>query len=81
MPPATLALATLAGLASHALYASFDLVSRAVLRHGLGMLRTLLIALTSYAFQPQLRRAGRWHERCACASMPAKASPPRSLPR
>lgn len=49
-PPATLALATLAGLASHALYASFDLVSRAVLRHGLGMLRTLLIALTSYAF-------------------------------
>lgn len=49
-PPGTLALATACGLASHALYASFDLVSRAVLRHGLGPSRTLLIALTSYAF-------------------------------
>lgn len=48
--PGTVALATLVGLASHALYASFDLLSRAVLRHGLGIRRTVLIALTSYAF-------------------------------
>ena len=48
--PRLVALATVLGLASHLLYSSFDLVSRAHLRHGLGATRTLLTAATSYAF-------------------------------
>jgi uncharacterized membrane protein YbhN (UPF0104 family) len=46
----TLALALLLGVASHALYTSFDLVSRRMLRHGLSAGRTVMTAATSYAF-------------------------------
>lgn len=50
LPTTRIALAAALGLLSHALYAGFDLVSRNCLGHGVGVPRTALIALTSYAF-------------------------------
>ncbi|MCU0759437.1 MAG: lysylphosphatidylglycerol synthase domain-containing protein [Steroidobacteraceae bacterium] len=47
---ATLGLALLLAALSHGLYASFDLVSRRMLRHGLTAWRTAVTAATSYAF-------------------------------
>lgn len=47
---AALTTALLLGVLSHALYTSFDLVSRRMLRHRLSAAATLLTAATSYAF-------------------------------
>lgn len=49
-PPALLAAALALSLASHALFASYDLIGRHVTRHGVGRARTLRIAAIAYAF-------------------------------
>ena len=48
--PRAIAIAVALSVASHALYSSFDLVSRAMLHHTLPVSRTALTAATSYAF-------------------------------
>ena len=52
--PATLAVACALAFASHALYASYELVGRHLTRHGLPPRRVLLIGAVSYAFNLNL---------------------------
>jgi uncharacterized membrane protein YbhN (UPF0104 family) len=50
LPPGTLALGALLAWASHLAYGCFDLFGRHVLRHGLGVARTMGVTLTAYPF-------------------------------
>lgn len=52
--PATIAAAATIAVASHLVYACFDVLARAQVAHGLGALRTLRIAAVAYAFNLNL---------------------------
>ena len=54
LPATALAMAGLLALASHAVYACFDLVGRHLVRHRLGRARTMAVAFVSYAFNLNL---------------------------
>lgn len=54
LPATALAAAALLALASHAVYACFDLVGRHLVRHRLGRARTMAVAFVSYAFNLNL---------------------------
>ena len=54
LPATALAAAALLALASHAVYACFDLVGRHLVQHRLGRARTMAVAFVSYAFNLNL---------------------------
>jgi uncharacterized membrane protein YbhN (UPF0104 family) len=54
LPLETLAIAAALAAASHAIYSTYDLIGRRYTGHGLGVLRTMGVGFTSYAFNLNL---------------------------